>query len=83
MVKGVLGGNLQHHIHWALELGVPLVILPVQRTHGVQVADLYMIVKTKHIGGEVGKVSNQDKLASILSSSLSYSGLIVALGSTL
>ncbi len=66
MVKGVLGGNPQHHIRWALELGVPLVILPICWAHGVQVAHLYVIVKTKHIGGEGGWVSNWDKLVSIL-----------------
>ncbi len=66
MVKGVLGGNLQHRIHWALELRVSLVIVPVCQAHGVQVADLYVIVKTEQIGGESGGVSIWDKLVSIL-----------------
>ncbi len=66
MVKGVLGGNPQHHIHRALELGVPLVILPICWAQGVQVADLYVIVKTQHIGEEGSGVSNWDKLVSIL-----------------
>jgi hypothetical protein len=59
-------GNPQHHIRWTLELGVPLVIVPVCWAHGVQVADLYVIVKTKHIGGEGGGVSSWGKLVSIL-----------------
>ncbi len=66
MVKGLLGGSLQCHIHQTLELGIPLVIVPVCRAHGVQVADLYVIVKTKHIGREGDEVSNQDKLVRIL-----------------
>ncbi len=66
MVKGVLDGNPQHHIHWTLELGFPLVIIRVCQAHGVQIADLYVIVKTKHIRREGGRVSNWDKLVSIL-----------------
>jgi hypothetical protein len=66
VVKGILCGNPQNHISRALELGVPLVILPVHRAHGVQVANLYVIVKTQHIGGEGVWVNNRDKLVSIL-----------------
>ncbi len=66
VVKGVLGGNPQHHIHQTLELGVPSVIVPVCWTHGVRVADLYVIVKAKHIGREGGGFSNWDKLVAVL-----------------
>ncbi len=66
MVKGILGGNLQHHISQALELGVPLVILPISRAHGLQVADLYAFVKPQHVGREGAGVGNWDKLVSIL-----------------
>ncbi len=66
MVKGILGGNLQHNIPWTLELGVPLVIVPIRRAHGVQVADLYVIVKAEHIGREGGGFSDLDKLVAIL-----------------
>jgi hypothetical protein len=50
-----------------LEHRVPLVILPaVCRAHCVQVADLYVIVKTQHVGGEGTGVISWDKLVSIL-----------------
>ncbi len=49
-----------------LELGVPLVIVPVCQAHGAQVADLYVIVKTKHIGREGGGVCDWGKLVAIL-----------------
>ncbi len=66
MVIGILGDNPQHHIHRTLELEVPLVIVPVCRAHGVQVAYLYVIVKAKHIQKEGGGVCDQDKLVAIL-----------------
>ncbi len=66
MVKGLLSGNPQHHICWTLELRVPLIIVPVCRTHGVQVVDLYVIVGAKHIGRKRGGVSNWNKLVAVL-----------------
>ncbi len=66
MVKGVLGGNPQHNISWELELGIPLVILPFSQAHGVQDADLYVIVKPQHVRRESGRVRNWDKLVNIL-----------------
>ena len=55
-----------HHIRQTLELEIPLVIIPVHQTHGVQVADLYVIVKAEHIGREGGGFSDLDKLVAIL-----------------
>jgi hypothetical protein len=66
VVKGILGSNPQHHIHLTLEFGVPLVIILICRAHGVQVADLYVIVKAKHIGKEGVGVSDWDKLVANL-----------------
>ncbi len=65
MVKGV-GGNPQHHMSQALKLGVPLVILLICWAHGVQVTDLFVIMKTQHIGQEGSGLSNWEKLMSIL-----------------
>ncbi len=66
MVKGILGSNPQHHIHRMLELGVPLIIVPFCQAHGVQVADLYVIVKVEHIRGEGGSISDWENLVGII-----------------
>ncbi len=79
MVKGILSGNPQHHICRALELRVPLIIIPICWAHGVQVAYLDVIVEAEHIGREQEGFSNWINL-SLSSSSSSYRGLIVAVG---
>ena len=58
--------NTTYAGHWSL--GFSLSSFPFARfmVYKLQVADLYVIVKTKHIRGEGGKVSNWDKLVSIL-----------------
>ncbi len=62
----VVTRNTTYIGHWSL--GFSLSSFPFARfmVYKLQVADLYVIVKTKHIRGEGGKVSNWDKLVSIL-----------------
>ncbi len=66
MVKDILSGNPQHQICQALKLRVPLIIVPVCRAHGVQVAYLYVIVKPEHIRREQGGFSDWNKLVAVL-----------------
>ena len=66
VVKGILSGKPQHQICQALKLRVPLIIVPICRAHGVQVAYLYVIVELKHIEREQGGFSDWNKLVAIL-----------------
>ena len=65
VVKGILSCNPQHHICQALELRVPLIIVPVCQAHGVQAAYLYVIVEPEHIGREQGGFSDWNKLVAV------------------